>query len=227
MGFIFGLICLSAQICNALGSRVFHGSVSGTRNYSSSFKKRFNYRAFVLIKLEFWAQYWACRSNSQSNAAELAWNFSCCLIRKVGGSGGCHGTVEFKSSHNSLTKLVTRHWNPATEKPNISPPQLYESRVIALTSLGPSRSHVIASTWWVLIPELLLQGNGKMFFSFLVSVLLECTLEGSWNGCWLLIHHFHLTAWRSKMCNRIGNPWVLFLFLMPFDFHLDKWIFFH
>lgn len=70
-----------------------------------------------------------------------------------------------RACHSSHTKLETGHRHSAAEKLSLFPPQPQlpvareNSRVTALTSLPISRSHVIASTYWVLILELLLQGN--------------------------------------------------------------------
>lgn len=88
----------------------------------------------------------------------------------------------------------------------------------------PSKSHAVASVWWVLIPELLLQGNvGNYTFEF--SSL--CTTGRHTRGelGWMLIANPPFSPHglkKQKRCNRIENPRDLFLFLMSIDFHFDK-----
>lgn len=125
MGFIFGLTCLSSQIFNALGSRMFHGSVLGSRDHSSSFKKRFNIENFVLMQSELWAQCWVYRRDSQNCTAELPWNFSCYLVRKAGNQDAVMEQWNSKAYPNSLIKLETGCWNFTAEKSDTSPSQPY------------------------------------------------------------------------------------------------------
>lgn len=99
-----------------------------------------------------------------------------------------------RAPHNSLTNLLTGRWDCFAVKPSISPPLILlvssrqkKSRVIVLTSLPPSSSPAVASIWWILIPEVLLECGEICFSSFPVSAQVEGSLEGSWSGCWLLI----------------------------------------
>lgn len=95
-----------------------------------------------------------------------------------------------------------------------------------------SRSHVVASSWWVLISEILLQGNvGKYAFKkFFLKPSHLCSTGGHAQGelLWVLIADLPFpprSLKQAKMCTRTGNPWVLLLFPVPCGFHLDKWIF--
>lgn len=147
------------------------GHFPGAETMRALLRRDLNIRN-VLIKLESWAQCWACRSNSQNNTAELAWNVSCYLTRDMGRSGGCHGTVGSKSPSQQPHKasdwaLLLKSPTSPLPDPTCQQQERENSREIALAPLVASRSYVIASTstCWVLIPELSLQGNiGKWLF---------------------------------------------------------------
>lgn len=108
---------LSSQTCNALRSRLFHGSISGNRNHFALLRRDLNISYFVFFKFGVVSTLLGL----QEWLPEL---LNWCEILAAVWSGRWGISMELWNSrtpHNSFTDLVTAHWDYAAKKPNMSP----------------------------------------------------------------------------------------------------------